>query len=84
MPTLYNTFLRELEEFPVQYAFENYSKCIDRLKGLQCEYRADEIELNKAVKQTADLFMYNQWILNEYQGGLSSMLIEEDLNEMIE
>jgi hypothetical protein len=28
--------------------------------------------------------MFNQWVLNEYPGGLSSMLVEESLEEMIE
>ena len=57
---------------------------MDRLKDLLIEYRGDEEGLTKDAKQTADLFMFNQWVLNEYPGGLSSMLVEESLEEMIE
>lgn len=47
---MFNTFIVDLQGCPMQYAFENYLRCMEKLKGLLVDYRSDEAEIDKLVK----------------------------------
>lgn len=61
MPTLFTTLLRDLQEPPLQYAYENYLSGCQKLEQLLNEYR-NSTESESEVKWVADLYMGNQWI----------------------
>lgn len=65
------------------FAFETLKKSMENLTALLVQYKNETDDIDSLLKQTSEFFLTNQWVQNEYKGGLGAMLIEEDVSELI-
>jgi len=79
--TYLNTQVREPY---IQFAFENFLRAMTGLKDLYLNLRKPENEVKKMISPISSIFLNDQWVLSEYQGGLASILIEENFENLLE
>lgn len=68
----------------IQFAFENYLSAMDGLQFLYESLRSNSDKVKGMIDLIKNLFMNDNWILSEYQGGLASILIEESYDSLLE
>lgn len=49
---------------------------------VQIKTAGQDSGLGKLIKQTASLFLHNQWVQSEYPSGMAAMLCEESAEDV--